>query len=105
MRQALLPTFRTVVSLSFPRLEGTPLREQPVWLEVRPVSRAKRSSGTPGAERTSLREPLPYSAQSPQLTPRLLLALWFFHWPRPVGPTKHLHNTSDKASDKTYYLF
>ena len=67
------------LSLSFPRLEGTPPREQPIWLEVRTVSRAKRSSGTPRAERTSLREPLPYSAQSPQLTPRLQLTLWFFH--------------------------
>ena len=35
----------------------------------------KRNSGTSRTERIRLREPLPYSALSPQLTPRLLLAL------------------------------
>ena len=42
-----------LLSLSLPRLKGTLPREQPVWLEVCTVLRAKSGSGTPRAERTS----------------------------------------------------
>ena len=65
--------------LSFPRLEGTPPQEQPVWLEVCTVLRAKRVRALHGLRILTLQSSRSYTVSPAHAPIDALPTLWLFH--------------------------